>query len=114
MSPIIFALYVAELGDRLMQTNLGVQLGQERVPAIFFADDMVISGESQEELQRLLDVVSKYGREKRMSFNEKKSQVLKNWMTEEGLKWKLGKEALEEGAESEIVIDEFKDYKYWE
>ncbi len=72
--------------------------------AIFFTDDMVIFGESQEEL---LDVVSKYGREKRMSFNEKK-----NWMTEEGLKWKLGKEALEEGAEREIVIDEFEDYKY--
>ncbi len=46
-----------------------------------------------------------------MSFNEKKSQVLKNWWTEERLKWKLGKEVLEEGADREIVIDEFDDYK---
>ncbi len=44
MSPILFALYVAELGDRFMQTNQGVELGQERVPAILFADDMVICG----------------------------------------------------------------------
>ncbi len=36
LSPVLFALYVAELGDRLMQTNLGVQFGQEQVPAIFF------------------------------------------------------------------------------
>jgi hypothetical protein len=112
MSPILFALYVAELGDRLIRSNHGAKIGQEIIPALFFADDMVILAESQEELQRLLDIVSKYGEEKRMTFNEKKSQVLKNWKTEEKLRWKIGKAVIQEDTQREVVIEEFEEYKY--
>ncbi len=112
MSPILFAIYVAELGSRMEQSGMGALLGEGRVPAIFFADDMVIVGGSAAELQDLLDIVADYGEEKRMSFNDKKSQVLKNWESGTPLTWKVGREVIQEGQEQDIEIGETEDYKY--
>jgi hypothetical protein len=44
-----------DLETRLMKEGRGVELGEdERVPGLFFADDMVILAEGGDELQRLL------------------------------------------------------------
>ncbi len=42
MSPILFAIYIAELGRRLQDSSLGVKLDDTSIPGMFFADDMML------------------------------------------------------------------------
>ena len=51
LSPVLFALYLAELGERLVQSGLGVKIGDVVVPGLFFADDMVVMGQGEGDLK---------------------------------------------------------------
>ncbi len=60
MSPIIlFEIYIAELGRRLTESERGVQLGNKKIPGMFFADDMMLVG-SEKYLTQLLKIVSQF------------------------------------------------------
>ncbi len=41
MSPILFAIYIAELGHRLQRSGLGTLVDDTKIPGMFFADDMM-------------------------------------------------------------------------
>ena len=56
LSPVLFALYVRDLSVKLMESNLGLSWGELRIPGVFFADDMVIVGETEEQLRKLLRI----------------------------------------------------------
>ena len=58
---------------------------------LLYADDIVIMSECGEELQRMLDVVSGYGRDFNVKFSSEKSQVLVINGGEDDVerKWKL-------------------------
>ena len=56
LSPLLFALYINEAARMAKGSNLGVKLdGQDgpRVPILLFADDVVLLGETAEDLQSL-------------------------------------------------------------
>ena len=36
LSPLLFALYIKEIGDKLVASGLGVEIGGTRIPAMFF------------------------------------------------------------------------------
>ena len=40
MSPLLFAIFVSDLGKELNATGLGVKLGSLNISALFFADDI--------------------------------------------------------------------------
>ena len=63
LSPILFALYLKELGDRLMDSWKGVIVDDEIIPGFFFADDMNLLAHSGRELQQLLDITTTFGLE---------------------------------------------------
>jgi hypothetical protein len=56
-----------------MQSNLGVSVGDITIPAIFFADDIVLIGKDEEDLKKLLNMVGEEGMKLDMSFNYQKS-----------------------------------------
>ena len=60
LSPILFALYIKELGDTLVASRYGAKIGDLKIPALFFADDMVLIGSGDEDLQSLLDLTSNF------------------------------------------------------
>ena len=60
---VLFAVYLAELGDRLVKSGLGVKFGDVVVPGLFFANDMVVMGQGEGDLKELLKMVEEYGRE---------------------------------------------------
>ena len=63
LSPTLFCLYTEELAARIRRMNAGVKVGDERVSVLLYADDVIVTSESAEELQELLDVVHGYGRD---------------------------------------------------
>ena len=42
LSPLLFALYIASLGQALDSSKLGVKLGKVMITAIFFEDDLLL------------------------------------------------------------------------
>ena len=78
-----------------------------------FTDDLVILGKDDEELQEMLDIVGKFGRERKLEFNAKKSSVLVNWRRKSDEKvWNMEGYRIKEAENYSINIKEGKDYKY--
>ena len=71
---------------------MGIYIGDDRLSCILYADDIVIMSECGVELQRMLDIVTEYGRDFDVKFGTDKSLVLIINGGEEdiGCKWKLG------------------------
>ena len=70
--------------------------------ACFFADDIVLLAESDNDLQNMLDVVSNYANRLKLRFNASKCGVLVVGQKKRGKLWRLGKDG----------IKEVEDYKY--
>ena len=75
LSPTLFSLVMQDLIDMLNDKNFGIPLNGTKTPGLLYADDVVLIGESEESLTKMLNVshvfVSKWG----MSFNYDKSKV---------------------------------------
>ena len=73
---MLFAVYLAELGDRLVKSGLGDKDGDVVVPGLFFANDMVGMGQGEGDLKELLKMVEEYGREWKMQFKSSRRRVV--------------------------------------
>ena len=113
LSPILFALYVKELGEILMKSGKGVKVGEEKIPGLFFADDVVLMANTREELQSLLSSAGEYGNKWRLEFSEEKSQVMSlGQKRRPGELWTVGPFSIKEGREKIIKIGKVEDYEY--
>ncbi|MGH7239376.1 MAG: RNA-directed DNA polymerase, partial [Candidatus Saccharimonadales bacterium] len=76
LSPILFSLAVNGIIERLRAKGYGVRMGEELVPGLLFADDLVIMADSEEELRLAIEEVEQWVREWRFIVNNKKCGVM--------------------------------------
>ncbi|KAF2344926.1 PPM-type phosphatase domain [Trinorchestia longiramus] len=62
LSPLLFGLYTEELAVRLRMGGFGVKIREEKLSCLLYADDIVVVSESEQELQRMLEIVDGYRR----------------------------------------------------
>ena len=74
MSPILFSLFINGLAKEINDKTKGIKVGERRVRLLLYADDIVLLAESAEDLQNMLDIVTKYSRQWRFRVNPKKGQ----------------------------------------
>ena len=103
-SPILFALYLVDWGRALEATGEGILLGGVRIPALLFADDLLLCAESPQALRRLLDVSEREARAVKAVISEKKSMVISRAITT----WDLH----DEKGEVYSSLDKVLSYKY--
>ena len=77
LSPMLFALYIAKLGDTLSQERQGVEVGEVNIPGLFFADDMALTAETENNLVSLLEKLKSFTTDKRLEINYEKSKIIK-------------------------------------
>ena len=83
--------------------GIGIDVGKQLINCLLFADDIALIAETEEELQRLLDVASAFVIKWNLSFISNKSKVLVVGKRVNRYKqWKLGSD----------LIEEVKEYKY--
>ena len=66
LSPLLFALYLKEMGETLHQSKLGTSIGKDNhqdregitISAMFFADDLVLIANSKSKLEKLLQILN--------------------------------------------------------
>ena len=76
LSPLLFALYVAGLGQDLSVQTQGVRLFKVCVSALFFADDIVLIARTADGLRILLNIVQKHCLDLKMSLSVTKCKVM--------------------------------------
>ena len=75
LSPMLFALYVADMGHDLSLSTDGFKLGRAFVSGLFFADDLVLLSPSSEGLLRLLHLAKRHTDLLRMELNTGKDKT---------------------------------------
>src|SRR5215204_2678311 len=84
LSPILFALYIADLEDRLRWTRCGFSVTTSdhegvtefKIPGLLYADDLVLVAPTYEEMEIMLNVASEFGNERGLLFNPEKSAIV--------------------------------------
>ena len=75
--------------ERLEEEGLGVKEGDYWCGALLYADDIVLLGESPEELQKMLDRMGQYAEEWKFSFNASKSKTMVVGATSGSERWRI-------------------------
>ena len=78
LSPLLFAIYINDLAREIRERGGSVEVGGGRLGLLMFADDIVLLSDSQEGLQRSLNIAWQYSRKWRFNFNlgTSKSEVM--------------------------------------
>ena len=76
LSPILFALYVVDWGKALEASGEGVPVGNMRIGALFFADDVVLVSWTAKGLKKLIRVSEEETRALKLTISEMKSMVM--------------------------------------
>jgi len=76
LSPILFLLFINDLKEVVDRLNKGVQVGNRRISILFFADDIAVLAETQEDLEYMLEVIYQYSKYWRFRFNLDKCGVV--------------------------------------
>ena len=104
LSPLLFALYISEVGSDLHSTQLGFQVGDVCVSGLLFADDLVLIGRSATALKTLLNVVKKGFDIIKLTISQEKSEII----SPDDTTWDL----LDREYNVEMSLRQVSQYKY--
>ncbi|KAF2346225.1 Reverse transcriptase domain [Trinorchestia longiramus] len=76
LSPLLFALYTEELALHLRMSGCGLKIEEEKLSCLLYADDTVMVSESEQDLQRMLEIVDGYSKDFKVKFGGDKSKVM--------------------------------------
>ncbi|CAF1093555.1 unnamed protein product, partial [Brachionus calyciflorus] len=76
LSPLLFSIYLDELIDWLENVDIGVMFIDTIINCILFADDILVLADSEEDLNKLLEIVELYGQQNDLKFNHDKTHFI--------------------------------------
>ena len=76
LSPLLFALYISDLGSDITESSEGFNLGGLTFSGLLFADDIVLISRSFEGLERLVSMVQWHCEKLKLEINPKKSNIV--------------------------------------
>jgi len=117
LSPLLFAIYISGLSRQLIAAKAGPVIGEIQIPALFYADDMLLFG-TDRDLQKLLNITGEFAVDHKIEFAGNKSMVLpfhrwpnqpkgaaKDAETQER-RWHIGDKWLPNGEKLEVSMGE--------
>ena len=97
LSPVLFCIFIHEFTKLLEAHDVGVRIHNIRVGSLFWADDVVLIANDEQELQKMLQIAAQFSKEWKLSFNHDKSNVLiVGQRTNKSKRWNLGNECISE------------------
>ena len=76
LSPLLFNLYIYDLVTFIKSYNCGIDIGNEKVCILLYADDIVILANNENALQTLLNALATWCDDNCMTVNPTKSNVV--------------------------------------
>lgn len=77
MSPRLFNVYAEEIIKNDKLEKIGFKINGKVINNISYADDRVIIAETEEQMQRMLDIINKEGKKYGMKINTEKTKIMK-------------------------------------
>ncbi len=72
LSPTLFNIFINDVVDDVNSLNLGVTIDGHRISILLYADDIVLLGETEKDLQKILDSIYKWSKKYKTKFNVRK------------------------------------------
>merc|ERR1712002_1082348 len=69
LSPIQYAILIDEIARKLMEDNMGVFLNEINLPCLLWVDDVMVPGESYDEIQTMVNKVYDIARKFKVEFS---------------------------------------------
>ena len=69
LSPTLFSLFINDLAKEIKAAGYGISVGNDKVPILLYADDIVLLSESEDEMQNMLNIVYAWCRKWRLEVN---------------------------------------------
>ena len=76
LSPTLFALYVNDLAEEIKALNCGIEMGDDQLALLLFAEDVVLIGPTEESLQRMLDKLYEWCSKLQLTINKDKTKII--------------------------------------
>ena len=105
LSPLLFSLFISNLGPQLNNKGFGIDLESLNIGAIFFADDIVVIGRSERALNDLMEITRRFFSTHHLELSEKKSKVI-------GHNAVTGQITFKGAADDFLTLEEVLSYKY--
>ena len=76
LSSIMFNIYVNSLIDDINALNIGIDIDNEKLAILLYADDVVLLAENEKDLQKMLDVLYFWCKNNALYVNVNKSKIM--------------------------------------
>ena len=76
LSPILFNLYINDMVNSITSLGIGVNIRDDIVSVLLYADDLVLLAESETDLQILIDLLHEWCIDKKMKINLDKTKIV--------------------------------------
>ena len=76
LSPLLFCLFINQLGQDLNSSGLGIDLGPINISYMCFADDIIIIGKNKHSLDVLMAKTQTFFKNHRLKISETKSKIM--------------------------------------
>ena len=76
LSPTLFNLYINDLAKEIKESQLGIDLDNLNLSILLYADDMAIISDTEEKLQKMLDIMYDWCNKWRIKINCNKTNVV--------------------------------------
>ena len=76
LSPILFSIYINGLAKQINRERKGITIGGNHISILMYADDIVLVADNRKDLQKLMDIVTNWGKKWRCTYNKTKSEVV--------------------------------------
>ena len=82
LSPLLFALYISDLGNDLCKSGEGFDIEDVNICSLFFADDIVLLSPKAQGLKKLLEITRRHFKMLKLAFSKSKTQVISDSVTD--------------------------------
>ena len=76
LSPLLFNIFIDDLPRILRSKNKGVNIGENKINSLIYADDIVLISKNQQSLQKSLDACERHSRRNGYAFAPEKCEVI--------------------------------------
>ena len=105
LSPLLFCLFINQLGKELNTSGLGIDLGTVNISALFFADDICLIARDKNTLNKLMDITRIFFKTHNLVLSETKSKVM-NYNSQ------TGKTTFQGNHLSTLTLESVLNFKY--
>ena len=106
LSPLLFSLFISNLGSVINSSGLGIDLGTVNISAILFADDLCVIGKSRKALDDLMLKVRSFFNDHHLQISVTKSKIISSEASTEKISFPSSSSL------PPISLDQVLTYKY--